>query len=183
MREFASLIPALAASVALHIGGATLVEAGRGGAAPGPARSAATGRPPLLHIHLLGTTPWPATPRPAASAPSGDPAHPAGHGPIVLPLPRYFPPNELDRKPEAVGEVPLAYPADMPLVARSRVVLSLLIDERGEVDEVIVEAAEAPTELEQLASRAFAAARFSPGMRDGVAVKSWLRVEVTFESE
>jgi len=79
--------------------------------------------------------------------------------------------------------VPLAYPADMPLVARSRVVLSLLIDERGEVDKVIVEAAEAPTELEHLASRAFAGARFNPGMRDGTAVKSRLRVEVTFEGE
>lgn len=181
MREYAALIPALAASVALHAGSAILAEAVLGSLTPGP-EPATAGHPYHLHAKLTGTASRAAPSPPTASgvARSGQAA---GRGLIDLPLPYYFPPHELDRKPEAVGEVPLAYPADMPRVAHSRVVLSLLIDERGDVNKVIVETAEAPTELAQLASRAFAGVRFNPGMRDGAAVKSRLRVEVTFESE
>lgn len=182
MREFVSLIPALAASVALHAGGAALADAVLGGLAPGR-WPASAGRTNPLHATLAGTAPRPAPSRAEASVGGQGSGHAAGRGLIDLPLPRYYPPNELDRKPEAVGEVQLVYPVNMPYVARSRVVLSLLIDERGEVDKVIVEAADAPTELEQLASRAFSGARFTPGMRDGAAVKSRLRVEVTFEGE
>jgi hypothetical protein len=182
VREYAALVPALVASVVLHAGGATLAEATLGSVTPGPGPATA-GRPYHLHATLTGTA---SRAVPAPQAASGEvirPGQAAGRGLIDLPLPYYFPPHELDRKPEAAGDVPLAYPADMPQVAHSRVVLSLLIDERGDVDKVIVETADAPTELAQLASRAFAGVRFNPGMRDGAAVKSRLRVEVTFESE
>lgn len=182
MREYAALIPALAASVALHAGGATLAEAVLGSLTPGPGLATA-GRPYHLHATLTGTASRAAFPPPAASGGLARSGQAAGRGLIDLPLPYYFPAHELDRKPEAVGEVPLVYPADMPRVAHSRVVLSLLIDERGDVGKVIVETTDAPTELAQLASRAFAGVRFKPGMRDGAAVKSRLRVEVTFESE
>lgn len=183
MRELASLLPALAFSAALHAGAATFAEALLGTAGPGPLRPVRAERTPHFHATLVGTRPQTASTPPTALAYTLDPGRPAGRGTIALPPARYFPPHELDRKPHAVGEIPLVYPAHMPLVARSRIVLSLLIDEGGEVDEVIAEANEAPPELVQLASRAFADARFLPGVRDGMAVKSRLRVEVTFEGE
>ena len=98
-------------------------------------------------------------------------------------MPHYFSVGDLDKKPEAIGEVPLAYPTELPHVKQSRVVLNLLIDEQGAIDRVIVESADAPKELEELASQAFAAARFTPGLRNGNQVRSRLRVEVTFEGE
>lgn len=104
-------------------------------------------------------------------------------GLLDLPMPHYFSIGDLDRKPEAIGEVALTYPADLPLVTRTRVVLSLLIDEQGAVDKVTVESADSPRELEELASHAFAGARFTPGLRGNEKVKSRLRIEVTFEGE
>lgn len=181
MRGRASLLPALAASAALHAAGGVLADALLGGAIPEPAGLVSAARRPHFHAILAGAVPQPAPPRPALLQAQAD-GHAAGRAPLDLPLPYYFSPSELDRKPEAVGEIPLDYPAHLPLVARSRIVLSLLIDERGEVDKVIVEANDAPPELEKLASRAFAGARFTPGLRNGAAVKSRLRVEVTFES-
>lgn len=138
-------------------------------------------RPAPMHVALSG--PVADKPRQAASAviPVQTAAQAAGL--LDLPMPLYYAIGDLDRKPEALGEVALAYPADLPLVTRSRVVLSLLIDELGAVDKVSVESADSPKELEALASHAFAAAKFTPGVRGGVKVKSRLRIEVTFEGE
>lgn len=100
----------------------------------------------------------------------------------VLPGPYYFPPDELSRKPQPASPVPLDYPADSPLVARGRIVLRLLINEAGNVDQVMVEQSELPQELAELARRAFSQARFQPGMKENRPVNSQLMIEVTFES-
>lgn len=181
LREFASLVTALTASVALHLGAFAALDAARGSAADGRGGSASASRPAFLHVFLSGASPQ--APRQPASVAPAAVAGATAPGILRLPIPHYFPAGDLDRKPEAIGEVPLAYPAELPAVTRSRVVLSLLIDEQGRVDQVLVENTDAPGEFEQLASHAFAGARFRPGMRAGEAVKSRLRVEVTFEGE
>lgn len=187
LSAFTPLASALAASVVLHASAYAALEYARGSAPASGSPYAAT-HPARLHVSLPATTTG--TP-PASTSPSQAAegivhmaaAGTAVRGIIALPVQHYFPVGELDAKPEARGSVPLDYPQDVPLVPLSRVVLSLLIDERGEVNKVVVESADSPRELEDLASRAFMGARFSPGMRSGTAVKSRLRVEVTFEGE
>jgi len=61
-------------------------------------------------------------------------------------------------------------------------VLRLLINEAGDVDKVIVETVDVPGELEILASQAFVQAKFQPGLRGEMPVKSQMLVEITFES-
>jgi len=181
LREFTSLVSALTASAVLHLGAVVALDAAWGSAADGRGRSDASSRPTLLYVSLSGAKPD--VPRQSASVAPTIVAGATAPGIIQLPLPHYFPVRDLDRKPEVIGEVPLAYPVELPVVTRSRVVLNLLIDEQGKVDKVMVENTETPGEFEQLASRAFASARFRPGMREGEAVKSRLRIEVTFEGE
>ncbi|MEF8701999.1 MAG: energy transducer TonB [Candidatus Accumulibacter sp. UW26] len=60
------------------------------------------------------------------------------------------------------------------------VVLRLFISDRGEVDELLLVRAMPSGFFEEAALTAFAQARFSPGMRNGRAVKSQLAVEVEF---
>jgi protein TonB len=63
------------------------------------------------------------------------------------------------------------------------VVLQLLINERGSVDEVAVVRAEPSGVFEKSALAAFDSARFSPGILFGAAVKSQLLVEVQYRLE
>lgn len=174
------LVSALAVSLTLHIGMLTVLDGVWGGIA-GAAKSVSAGRSGLLRVSLAAGPSGEA--KPSASPPDDDAPTAPRTGLIELPGMHYFLPAELDNKPEPVGEVPLAYPADLPLVKRSHVVLTLLIDETGKVDKVIMETADAPEELAELASRAFSSTRFRPGFRDNQAVKSRLRIEVTFEGE
>lgn len=187
LSDFTPLASALAASVVLHAGAYAALEYARG-SAPTSGRPYAATHPARLHVSLPGTTTGTTPASPSPSHPAEGIGHMAAAGTAVrgiidLPVQHYFPVGELDAKPEARGSVPLDYPQDVPLMPLSRVVLSLLIDELGKVNKVVVESADSPKELEDLASRAFMGARFSPGMRSGTAVKSRLRVEVTFEGE
>lgn len=61
-------------------------------------------------------------------------------------------------------------------------VLSLFIDENGEVRHIAAGEPPLPIEFEQAAREAFLAARFMPGVRDGHPVKSRLQVEVVFDT-
>jgi TonB family protein len=63
-----------------------------------------------------------------------------------------------------------------------RVVLQLYVDEAGSVDTVAVESGDPTGGFEASAREAFAAARFLPGMKDGVQVKALVRIEVLFGS-
>ena len=60
--------------------------------------------------------------------------------------------------------------------------LRLYIDEHGSVDSVTAESAERSGAFEAAAREAFGAARFLPGIKDGVPVKSLVRLEVLFGS-
>lgn len=106
--------------------------------------------------------------RAAPTAPSG-----------VLAAPVYVPAEQLDERPQIRSHIEPAFPLDANAAA-GRVVLRLLIDERGNVDKAIVLDGEPASPFAVAAVEAFSPARFSPGRKDGVAVKSALSVELNF---
>ncbi len=124
----------------------------------------------------------------AASAPPeglGDAAPPRS---AVLPGPgqaddEYLPRSALTLGPEPTAEVLLAYPDHAP-DGRWQGVLTLFIDERGQVQRVRVESTESelPPPFQEAARQAFLAARFTPGQWQGQAVRSRIRIAVEFES-
>ncbi len=95
--------------------------------------------------------------------------------------PRYLAAHELDRRPQILSHVEPHFPA-LALVPTGRVVLRLYIDETGAVDAVAAESADRTGAFEAAAREAFAAARFLPGIKDGVPVKALVRLEVLFGS-
>ena len=192
---------ALAASIALHAYGLALLEAMPRGMSwgelsmlePGgrtktlravlrPEQQAAAWVPPVA----------PALPQPAAvpvppeplPAPPGQPGGSAA-APSFSPLPphRYFQTRELDVRPGILVHVRPEYPeAAARRFLSGRVVARLLIDESGAVERVAIVSAEPPGYFEESATKAFMAARFSPGMKDGRAVRVQMLLEVTFDS-
>lgn len=105
-------------------------------------------------------------------------AAPATAGPRA---PRYVPAHQLNRRPQILSHVEPHFPA-LALVPTGRVVLRLYIDETGGVDAVAAESADRTGAFEAAAREAFAAARFLPGIKDGVPVKALVRLEVLFGS-
>jgi TonB family protein len=99
--------------------------------------------------------------------------------PGILSTPRYLTADELDERPQIRSHVEPAFPLDAN-APEGRVVLRLLIDESGAVDKAIVVQADPPGPFELAAVEAFTPARFSPGRKDGVAVKSSMNVELRF---
>lgn len=93
--------------------------------------------------------------------------------------PRYLPAEELDERPLIRTPVQPAFPPDAP-AASGRVVLRLLINEAGTVDETVAVRADPPGVFDAAAVDAFASARFTPGRMDGNAVKSALTIEIRF---
>jgi outer membrane biosynthesis protein TonB len=88
----------------------------------------------------------------------------------------YYQSSELDERPKALAGIE---PDDVMPNDDTYIVLRLLINERGDVDEVEPVISDA-SEAEKSAVAAFKAARFSPGMRRGAPVKSEMWVELKF---
>jgi TonB family protein len=119
-------------------------------------------------------------PAPRQTPPAGSPqsvsAIPAAG---LLPPVKYYTALELDRRPQPLDHIEPVYPA-LALSPVGRVTLALYIGENGEVDWLEVEAADQTGDFASSARKAFASARFLPGVRNGVAVKSLMRIEVRF---
>jgi protein TonB len=92
----------------------------------------------------------------------------------------YWPPRDLDVRPQIRTHVMPEYPRDLPAGIRGRVVLDVFVSLSGKVDRVSVVRAQPPGRFEQSAIKAFSAARYAPGMRKGKPAPSRLRVEVSF---
>lgn len=183
LKEVSSLLPPLFASLALHAGGFALLDAFYGAPLSGGGHN--TKRQAPLRVVLSDARQASAD----SALPSIGPQVAVGsypslpEGVVSLPVPYYFPPQALSRKPLPTTPVQLDYPENAPLVAKNHVVLRLLINETGIVDRVIVETTEVPQELENLARQAFAQAKFQPGLRGDIPVKSQMLVEITFETD
>jgi TonB family protein len=93
----------------------------------------------------------------------------------------YYKPSELDVKPGIMVHVEPRYPERAAQDAVSgRVVARVFLREDGTVEQVSIERAEPPGYFEYAVEQAFGAARFTPGMKDGQAVKVQMALEVSF---
>ncbi len=94
----------------------------------------------------------------------------------------YLPRSMLSVAPSPTGPVVIDYPAFDGEQARYVSELSLFIDTSGRVLRVRVEGKALPQALEEAARSAFLGARFQPGQQEGRAVRSRIRVEVSFDT-
>ena len=176
---------AVAASLALH-GAAALVLAGAPLGSPTGQGSLAS--PPLQARIVALPAPPPAasaaaaldraatTPDTRASTrPSPDAPQPLG----LRERPVYYLPSQLDVRPRLTTRVDPAYPRLAPPDG-GYVLLRLLIGEDGWVERTLVILADPEGFFEEAATDAFASARFAPGRRGGIAVRSQLWVELKF---
>lgn len=87
---------------------------------------------------------------------------------------------DLEKRPEAVSQVAPAYPAELRKAKVEGVVtLVFVLDETGRVEEPRVENSSRP-EFEKPALDAIRRWRFSPGMKGGQAVRTYIRVPMRF---
>jgi protein TonB len=127
----------------------------------------------------------PAIPAPGAEAPPAGAAAPAStEPPPVLPRPTpYYATRELDVRPGIMTRVEPEYPeAAARRFLSGSVRLQLYIEADGRVSRVEILRADPPGYFEESAMRAFGAARFSPGMKDGRPVAAQMTLEVDFDA-
>ena len=120
------------------------------------------------------------------SAPPETTLGPATRVPVLRPHavePTYYPARELDIYPAPLARLRFEHPER---AARERVggwlLIMLLIDETGAVNEVSVLTGEPAGYFEDAVRAVFAAARFSPARKDGRVVRSRVLVNVEFDS-
>lgn len=145
---------------------------------------------------LLGITEVAEAPDPVASPPLSTPPATAGTDtrqpntaaqPVAGPDLRFSADNyltagELDVRAEPLNEVDLVYPQlAYQMRTRGKVMLRLLINEHGGIDQVSVLDSEPRGTFEEAALAATWALRFSPAKKNGRNVKSQKTVEVTFD--
>jgi periplasmic protein TonB len=119
---------------------------------------------------------------PAAPAPHAELAGQAGA--LDLPDPTYYAARQLDVYPALASAFELRYPAGAAASdVKGRVLLLLLIDAQGVVNEASIVEAEPAGYFEEDALKAFRAARFKPALKNGRAVKSRIVVNVNYGAE
>ena len=146
-------------------------------AEPGSALTADQGAPAVEQEPPSKTAEAAPAVLPEASPPAAKP----GWLDLPLPAPRYYEPSELDRRPVPLHSIEPESPAEAG-AREGTVVLRILINEEGGVDDVVALEAQPPDLFEKAAIAAFMAARFSPGMLDDAPVKTQLLVEVEFRN-
>jgi periplasmic protein TonB len=88
--------------------------------------------------------------------------------------------GDLEKRPEPVSQVPPAYPNELRKAKIEGVVtLVFLLTEEGRVESAKVETSTRP-EFERPALEAISKWRFRPGMKDGQAVRTYIRVPIRF---
>lgn len=140
---------------------------------------------PLHAVLLAQPEPSAALAPPPAAPEAGRPGRgeTGGGPPALLPAPHYYLTRELDVRPGIMTRTEPEYPeAAARRFLSGRVVVRLYIGEDGKVEKVDVVSAEPPGYFEDAAVRAFRAARFSPGMKDGRPVRVQMTLEVNFDS-
>ena len=95
----------------------------------------------------------------------------------------YLPRTALSVAPRAVAPVAVAYPSFDGEADHYDGEFELFIDATGVVARVVPQTSDLPPILGHAVREAFLAARFSPGEVDGRAVRSRIRIEVTFDSQ
>lgn len=93
----------------------------------------------------------------------------------------YLPVSKLSERPLILQDIDPLLTNTQDAVTQ-QLILQLLINEYGDVDQVLVEDAAVPTELLRQLQQRFVKARFLPGRLQGLAVPSALRIEVTVQA-
>jgi TonB family protein len=95
---------------------------------------------------------------------------------------RYYNSREVDVRAEPLNEVPLLYPQfAYQNRVKGVVLLKILINERGAIDDAVIVESEPKGTFEAAALNATLATRFSPAIRNGRPVKSQKMLEVLFD--
>ena len=89
--------------------------------------------------------------------------------------------SELEKRPEAISQVAPAYPAELRKAKiDGSVMLMFVLDENGRVEDPRVENSSRP-EFEKPAVEAIKKWRFRPGIREGKAVRTYIRIPIKFK--
>ena len=117
---------------------------------------------------------------------------PAPHLGIPVPMLRqpalfedaqYIAASRLTVRPKALEEIRVPFPKGTDLDGVAKAMVTLFIDEDGKVARVRVDDSKLPLVFQESATTAFLRGRFAPGLLDDVPVRSYLRIEVFFESD
>jgi len=88
--------------------------------------------------------------------------------------------SELESKPEVVSSVPPRYPSELRRAGiEGRVTIVFVLDTGGRVEDPRIETSTQP-EFEQPALEAVRKWKFRPGMKDGEAVRTFMRLPIAF---
>lgn len=181
---------AAAVSAAMHL--AILLSVSRGAAGDNPFAEQGNSAPLIARLGVL--EPQPPAPPEASSVKSlviaadeplaTEPANPAlkdtaasikNPGEIY-----YFKASELERRPHPLERIEIPVPESAAALSGS-VMLRLRISESGQVDDASVVMSTGITEFEEAALEVFTQARFRPGYRAKLPVRSEMLIEVTLQ--
>lgn len=95
----------------------------------------------------------------------------------------YWPRSKLSVVPQLQTPIALFYPDDFePQQAHYETILTVYINEYGQVDRVELEDSDFPAALASAAISAFQSARYQAGARDEQAVKARIRIAISFDT-
>jgi TonB family protein len=119
---------------------------------------------------------------PSKAADNEAPAHDMQRSAPAPIDPVYYSARELDVYPTLLAPLHFEYPTHLAGARMGGdVLLRLMVDEAGTVDQVAVITGEPPGYFEEHVRAKLASARFSPGRREGRAVKSQVSVRISFD--
>lgn len=95
--------------------------------------------------------------------------------------PYYFELRELSQRPQLVSLVEVEAVTDVHPTQPGHLLARVLIGEQGHVDHVLIDESDLPAAFEQAAIDAFLQGRYTPGQVDGRAVRSQIRIEVSYD--
>lgn len=183
-----------AANLSATVIEARLVEASSAATEPPPAPvieipeadalspQAAEAIPPPTPSSPVSAPPTPEQPA-SAAVPENNAQLPSMEMPLIED-PTYYSAQEVDVHPTALQAILPLYPDEAAHAnVTGSVVLLLLLDEGGKVQDISVAEANPPGLFDQSALDAFRNARFSPAQRQGRVVKSRVRIKVNYELE
>lgn len=127
----------------------------------------------VLQISLLSATNATVSMQPVKALPAAETE--------ALNVRAYLPVSKLSERPLILQDIDPLLTNTQDAVTQ-QLILQLLINEYGDVDQVLVEDAAVPTELLRQLQQRFVKARFLPGRLQGLAVPSALRIEVTVQA-
>lgn len=97
--------------------------------------------------------------------------------------PYYFKASELSQKPKVLIDIPFDLAQSIYSKSSKQAILHLMINELGNIDNVIIDSSDFSEQEQKLISAAFKNTKFDPGKIDGNPVKSHIKIEVLFETD